>query len=90
MILLWTGRLGVFLFTRILGAGGDNRFDEIKKSKLYFFVTWMSQGMWVVVTSGPLLVLMTKKDISTSIQVLEIIGIVIWAFGLVFEAIADY
>ena len=84
MIVIWTARLGAFLFVRILNSGGDSRFDEIKKSKLKFFLTWLTQGLWVVVTAAPLLVVISKSAKTRSVDVLEIIGIVVWAFGLIF------
>jgi steroid 5-alpha reductase family enzyme len=60
MIVIWTSRLGGFLFIRILNSGGDSRFNEIKKSGMKFFVTWLTQGLWVVITAAPLLVLISK------------------------------
>jgi len=60
MIVIWTSRLGAFLFFRILNSGGDSRFDEIKQSHLKFFVAWLGQGLWVIITASPLLVLLSK------------------------------
>ena len=34
MIIIWAGRLGSFLFLRMLKKGFDSRFVEIKKSKI--------------------------------------------------------
>lgn len=32
MVLLWSARLGAFLFRRVLKTGKDSRFDEIKSN----------------------------------------------------------
>ena len=61
MVCIWCLRLGYFLFTRILKAGEDSRFVAIKKTKLRFFYAWFIQGLWVVVTSGPLLAILTTN-----------------------------
>ena len=61
MVSIWAFRLGYFLFTRILKAGEDSRFVEIKKTKLRFFYAWYIQGLWVVVTLSPLLAILTTN-----------------------------
>jgi hypothetical protein len=62
MILLWTGRLGGFLFYRVIIIGEDSRFIKIKKDSLRFFTSWFIQGLWVTITGGPIYVFLTKKD----------------------------
>jgi|LakMenEpi03Aug12_release.lakeMendotaPanAssembly.Ray.scaffolds.fasta_scaffold187959_2 hypothetical protein len=61
MILLWTGRLGGFLFYRVIVVGEDSRFTKIKKEPLRFFMSWFLQGLWVTITGGPIFVFLTKK-----------------------------
>ena len=43
MVLVWAMRLGSFLYGRIKKAGSDDRFIEIKKSKVRFFNVWSIQ-----------------------------------------------
>ena len=50
-ILIWAIRLGSFLFTRILKAGEDKRFNKIKPNPTRFFMAWTLQGMWVSICS---------------------------------------
>ncbi|GFZ42949.1 hypothetical protein JCM24511_00667 [Saitozyma sp. JCM 24511] len=42
MVVIWAGRLGSFLFQRVLKAGHDSRFDEIKTQPSRFAVFWFS------------------------------------------------
>lgn len=61
MVLIWAGRLGSFLFLRIHNASIDSRFIEIKKTKIRFFYAWLIQGLWVIITMGPILAIITTK-----------------------------
>ena len=49
LVLIWATRLGQFLFRRVLSAGEDRRFREMKTDFLQFFMTWTLQGLWVAV-----------------------------------------
>lgn len=90
MVLIWAGRLGSFLFLRINKTSIDSRFIEIKKTKIRFFYAWLIQGLWVIITMGPLLAVMTTKSFaSTTFNLLEFIGIGIWITGLAVEIISD-
>ena len=75
---------------RHLKTGGDNRFEEIKKSNLRFFVAWMAQGLWVVITAAPLLVVLTKVAQRGMIGGIEASGLAVWLLGLTIETVADY
>lgn len=61
MVLVWTGRLGTFLFSRILQVGEDSRFRIIKKHGLRFFMAWCLQGLWVTITAGTVFSYLTAK-----------------------------
>lgn len=41
---IWSLRLGTYLATRAIKAGGDSRFDEIKKQPNRFTYYWFAQG----------------------------------------------
>ena len=87
-ILLWTIRLGSFLFMRIHKAGEDKRFREIKPSPTRFFMTWTFQGMWVSVCSMCALtaIASTNGVVQNS---LFFIGLLVFVIGFVIEIIAD-
>ena len=85
-IIIWSLRLGIFLFLRIKKAGKDRRFNEIKKSFSWFFMTFSVSGMWVTICSICALTGIANGIIFSSIT---IIGIVIFLIGFTIEIIAD-
>ncbi|MBY9000440.1 MAG: DUF1295 domain-containing protein [Candidatus Heimdallarchaeota archaeon] len=93
LVLLWTTRLGYFLFRRVLRAGEDKRFKEIKQSFLSFLRAWTIQGLWVTFTISAALAAVTieqPSEYNAYEWIGLIIGIVIWVLGFAFESIADY
>lgn len=91
MVIVWAGRLGSFLFLRILKAKEDSRFREIKKTKIRFFYAWLIQGLWVVITMSPLLAVNTAASVPSSgrLSAIEIVGILVWILGMSIEVISD-
>lgn len=88
LVVIWAIRLGSFLFIRIKKAGKDTRFDELKTSLLRFLNVWTLQGLWVTFTLSAALVVFTTAA-SKPIGFFAISGIIVWAVGFAFEAIAD-
>lgn len=87
-ILIWTIRLGSFLFLRIHKAGEDKRFRQIKPSPTRFFMTWTLQGMWVSICSMcALTAIASNKGVVQN--GLFYFGLMIFAVGFLFEIIAD-
>lgn len=85
-IIIWSLRLGTFLFLRIKKAGKDRRFNEIKKSFSWFFMTFSVSGMWVTICSICALTGIANGIIFSSTT---IIGIIIFIIGFTIEIIAD-
>ena len=85
-IIIWSLRLGTFLFLRIKKAGKDRRFNEIKKSFSWFFMTFSVSGMWVTICSICALTGIANGIIFSSTT---IIGIFIFIIGFTIEIIAD-
>ena len=85
-IIIWSLRLGTFLFLRIKKAGEDRRFNEIKKSFSWFFMTFSVSGMWVTICSICALTGIANGIIFSSTT---IIGIIIFIIGFTIEIIAD-
>ena len=48
LVIIWAGRLGTFLFTRIAKDGEDKRFRTIKPDMAQFFMTWTLQGLSLI------------------------------------------
>lgn len=88
MIVIWAARLGSFLFIRVRKAGKDGRFDEIKKRFFRFAFTWTLGGAWVFITMAAGLAAMTSAE-QQPLDILAYLGVSIWAFGFIFEVIAD-
>ncbi|MHA1112749.1 MAG: DUF1295 domain-containing protein [Promethearchaeota archaeon] len=92
--LIWTFRLGVFLFRRILKAGEDKRFREIKQSFWRFLRAWTIQGLWVSFTIAAALASISADseailEYNTYDFIMMIIGLLVWIVGFTFEAVAD-
>ena len=85
-IIIWSLRLGTFLFLRIKKSGKDRRFNQIKKSFSWFFMTFSVSGMWVTICSICALTGVANGIIFSCITT---IGIVIFLIGFTIEIIAD-
>ena len=86
LIIVWTLRLGTFLFTRIKKAGEDKRFREIKKSFSWFFMAFTISGMWVSICT-----ICALTGISNGIELTGVtyIGGIIFIIGFALEIISD-
>jgi steroid 5-alpha reductase family enzyme len=88
LVVIWAVRLGSFLFGRIIKAGKDDRFDEIKPSFIRFLNVWTIQGLWVTFTMAAALAAITTAA-RKELDLLAVIGFLVWIFGFAFEVIAD-
>ena len=88
MVIVWTVRLGTFLFRRIRRDGRDGRFDEIKTSPLRFFSAWTIQGLWVLLTAAAALAIITTTE-RRDLGWVAYLGIAVWLAGFAIEAVAD-
>ena len=86
-VVLWAGRLSVFLALRVHRKGKDSRFDTLKHSKGGFFVAWTLQGLWVFLT--PLPVWIVALNPVSGFGALQSVGIALWASGWIMEIVAD-
>ena len=88
LVLVWAARLGSFLFLRIKRDGKDGRFDRIKTHGPSFFFAWSLQGLWALLTSFGVLIVLTKAVPNTP-PLLTVIGWLIWLLGFSIEVTAD-
>ncbi len=88
LVAVWSGRLGAFLFYRVLKAGKDRRFDEIKQSFPRFFMTWTIQGLWVLMTLAAALAAITST-LRKPLGIYAWCGLGVWLLGFTIEALAD-
>ena len=88
MVVIWAGRLGIFLFIRIQRAGRDSRFDAIKNSFPRFLFAWTVQGLWITFTLAPVMAVILFAE-PHGFDLFFILGSLVWLFGYAFEAFAD-
>jgi steroid 5-alpha reductase family enzyme len=88
MVIVWALRLSSFLYKRIRGAGEDRRFRGLKPSFPRFLLTWTLQGAWVSFSLAAALAAITSET-RLDLGLFALIGFLVWAFGFVFEIIAD-
>lgn len=86
---VWTLRLGLFLFARILQAGSDRRFQYIKKSPSQFVMTWSLSASWTFFTLLAALSAISGKT-TAALGHWDILWVVGWITALGIECIADW
>ena len=89
LISIWTLRLGIFLFYRVLKVGEDIRFKDVKNNALKFFVWFSISSLWVSLTTMAAMNVVTSKNYNKDFTLL-CIGTIIWIIGFLFEIISDY
>ena len=89
LVIVWTLRLGLFLFYRINKDGKDDRFDELKLSFSKFLMTWTLSSAWVSITSLAALTVITSQNLYKD-NAFIVIGVIVWLFGFIFEVISDF
>jgi len=94
LVVIWGIRLAVHIAVRKIGRGEDYRYEKWRRDwgKWFFlrsfFQIFMLQGIILLVVVYP--VILINHVSGSGIQVLDIIGAVVWLIGLSFEAIGDY
>jgi steroid 5-alpha reductase family enzyme len=89
IIVVWAVRLGSFLFRRILAAGEDRRFRELKTSFARFLLTWTLQGLWVSFSIAAALAAITSET-KPPLGIFAVVGLLVWLVGFGIEVIADW
>lgn len=89
---LWCVRLGLFLGHRIIRRGADWRYSKFMKVAAYNCYGWVSQGTWIF-TQGICIWVCDASPLpaggSPPLGVFDAVALVVWATGLVIEAVAD-
>ena len=88
-IMIWTVRLGGFLFWRVLKDGHDKRFKTILPSFTQLFMTWTLSAAWVFIQSLSALVALTVIS-TVEMGLVGWLGLGLWIFGFGFEVLADH
>ena len=91
-VMIWTLRLGIFLFRRVLKDGEDKRFRKILPSFSNLFMAWNLSATWVVIQTLPLAVVLSgnlQADLGPWAFPATIFGLGLWIYGFVTEVVAD-
>lgn len=89
LVCTWATRLGLFLFLRVLKDGKDSRFNRVRGNPKTFFLYWTVQGIWVLLTLLPTLLLNSKKE-DKELGTRDYVGWALWLAGMLIECLADY
>ncbi|KAJ7183212.1 hypothetical protein C8R46DRAFT_1066275 [Mycena filopes] len=83
---IWSVRLGSFLAS----AGGDSRFDEVKKDPKRFTYFWMAQATWVLLVGLPVyMVNALPARLHPALGIRDYAAFGLFAGSFLFEVIAD-
>ena len=94
MILVWGLRLAFHVYSRSRGKQEDFRYAQWRKdwgknaAVLAFFKVFMLQGIIMLIIAYPIMVVFNSID--NQLTIINIVGISIFLFGLLFESIGDY
>ena len=94
LITLWAVRLSTYIFMRNKGKGEDFRYARWRKDWgkyvhiRSFFQIFMLQGFFMLIIAYPVLLINTNS--LKEINIVTILGILIWSTGFIFETIGDY
>jgi steroid 5-alpha reductase family enzyme len=90
MLGIWSARLGTYLASRAIKAGGDSRFDEIKKDPVKFTGAWMAQATWITVVGLPVYLLNTlPAHLHPALGVRDYAALALYGGSLIWEVVAD-
>ena len=94
LVVIWGLRLALHIGLRNRGKGEDARYRKWREDwgKYFvlrsFFQIYILQGILLLLTAIPVIVTITAKG--TPFGVWDVLGVLVWVTGFLFEAIGDY
>jgi steroid 5-alpha reductase family enzyme len=94
LVAVWGVRLAVHIGLRNRGKGEDPRYRQWREEwgrhamVRSFFQIFLLQGLLIVVISLPVTRIILSEE--SRLSPLDLIGILVWLMGFLFEAIGDY
>jgi steroid 5-alpha reductase family enzyme len=94
LVTIWGLRLALHIGIRNAGAGEDFRYrkwrDEAGTSFWWIslFKVFLLQALVLWIVSSPLL--LAQLGNGESVTILDVLGVALWGFGFLFEAVADW
>ncbi len=95
LVVAWGLRLAIHIAIRNHGRGEDFRYAKWRQDWGDSFVVrsflrvFMLQGFFLVVVASPIIFVTADRQ-AIDLRWLDVIGVVVWLVGLLFEAIGDY
>lgn len=93
MVTVWGLRLAVYLGKRNLGKGEDFRYRAMRRKHgerfaiVSLYTVFGLQGALMMIVSLP--ITMGQRDTDASAGFVALLGLIVWAVGLYFEAVGD-
>lgn len=90
-VCVWAIRLAVFLLIRVIKAGDDKRFDEMRSKFWSFLGFWVFQMLWVWLVGLSVVLMNSGTDVQYQFGTAagDVVGLIMFVVGLVIEAVAD-
>jgi len=94
LVIIWGLRLAAHIAIRNRGRGEDFRYAQWRKKwgKWFiirsYFQVFILQGFFLLIIAYPIILINHSKE--SGISLLDIVGIIFWLKGILFEAIGDY
>ncbi len=88
LVLIWAVRLGIFLLLRVVKAGEDKRFENVKLSFSKFLMYFTISSLWVFLTTINFLTMLLHNSVLIN-DIFFLLGLLIWIFGFIIEVVAD-
>jgi steroid 5-alpha reductase family enzyme len=93
LVTAWAVRLSVYITWRNWGEGEDYRYQEIRRNNepnfevKSLYIVFGFQGLLASIVSLPL---MAATNGQSALGMLDVLGVLLWAVGFLFEAGGDY
>ena len=88
LVLIWAVRLGIFLLLRVVKAGEDKRFENVKLSFSKFLMYFTISSLWVFLTTINFLTMLLHNSVLIN-DIFFLLGLLIWIIGFIIEVVAD-
>lgn len=93
MVTLWGLRLALHISLRHKGKPEDGRYTEMKKNwrrkeLISYLYVFLLQGFFLILVATPIILYFSDK--SPVLHWYNVIGLLIWLIGFLFEAVSDY
>ncbi|KAF4595901.1 DUF1295-domain-containing protein [Ophiocordyceps camponoti-floridani] len=90
MAVVWTCRLGSYLFQRVLSEGKDSRFDKMRERPALMLAAFAAQACWVAAIMTPVIALNACPPTALPpLGAIQALGFILWAGGMTLEVVAD-